>query len=337
MSLYTLVISTIIFLHLSNTPLIAQNINIPDANFKASLVGNSMINTNGDVDIQLSEAQAYTGSISVSYNNISDLTGIEAFINIKELYCHDNQLTSLNLSNNTALEQLDCSNNQIGTLDLTSNNALKRLDCYDNQLTALNISNNTSVEVIYAYRNQLVNLNVTNCTALDGLFCNANQLTNLNCNSNTALKFLDCSSNQLSSLTVKNGNNSNVSSFIASNNPNLTCIEVDDSTYSANNWTSIDSTAVFGTNCSLINSTTNIQLADVVIYPNPTTDNIQVNLGKTYQEAHIKIIDGTGQICLDKTFHQTHTVPISLENYSGIYFIRIQTESGQTTLKVLKA
>ena len=33
-----------------------QNVNIPDANFKAYLVGESDINTNGDSEIQVSEA-----------------------------------------------------------------------------------------------------------------------------------------------------------------------------------------------------------------------------------------------------------------------------------------
>ena len=40
-----------------------QNVNIPDANFKAYLVGNTAINTNGDTEIQVSEANSYTGYI----------------------------------------------------------------------------------------------------------------------------------------------------------------------------------------------------------------------------------------------------------------------------------
>ena len=49
----------------------------------------------------------------------------------------------------------------------------------------------------------------------------------------------------LSYLNVKNGNNTNVSTFRAEGNPNLTCIVVDDVTYSTNNWTDIDGTASF--------------------------------------------------------------------------------------------
>ena len=45
----------------------SQNVNIPDANFKAYLVGNTLINTNADTEIQQSEATAFTGTINCSY------------------------------------------------------------------------------------------------------------------------------------------------------------------------------------------------------------------------------------------------------------------------------
>jgi hypothetical protein len=54
-------------------------VNIPDANFKAYLVGNTNINTNGDTEIQVSEAAAFNGGINCGWMNIADLTGIEAF------------------------------------------------------------------------------------------------------------------------------------------------------------------------------------------------------------------------------------------------------------------
>ena len=64
----------------------AQNVSIPDANFKASLIGNKDINTNGDEEIQESEAVAFEGMINCSGLKIKDLTGIAAFSNITSLY-----------------------------------------------------------------------------------------------------------------------------------------------------------------------------------------------------------------------------------------------------------
>ena len=98
-----------------------QNINIPDANFKNYLINNSNINTNGDSEIQVSEASAFTGAIECSSQNISDLTGIEAFTALTYLVCYNNQLTSLDISNNTALTLLSFSNNQIISLDFYKN------------------------------------------------------------------------------------------------------------------------------------------------------------------------------------------------------------------------
>jgi len=99
-----------------------KNVKIPDQAFKACLIGNPAINTNGDTEISVAEAQAFTGDIQCNAKNISDLTGIEAFVNITALDCSNNQLSSLDISNNTALESLHCSNNQLSSLNLKNGN-----------------------------------------------------------------------------------------------------------------------------------------------------------------------------------------------------------------------
>jgi hypothetical protein len=65
---------------------------------------------------------------------------------------------------------------------------------------------------------------------------------------------LSCKNNQLTSLDVRNGNNINIDhssypGFKTENNPNLTCIDVDDVNYSTTNWTDIDPQHYFSTNC----------------------------------------------------------------------------------------
>ncbi len=78
-----------------------QNVTIPDINFKAALVANPSINTNADGEIQVSEASAFLGTITVSGLGITDLTGIEAFTSVSQLNCANNSLTSINISANT--------------------------------------------------------------------------------------------------------------------------------------------------------------------------------------------------------------------------------------------
>ena len=135
-----------------------QNVNIPDSNFKTYLVGEPLINTNGDTEIQISEANTFNGTIWCENMNITDLTGIEYFINLTGLYCPYNQIT---------------------TLDISQNISLYWLTCHDNQLTSLNLNGAIALAGLYAWNNQLVNLDVSQNTSLISLSCNNNQLISL--------------------------------------------------------------------------------------------------------------------------------------------------------------
>ena len=208
-----------------------QNVTIPDANFKSYLVNNSSINTNNDSEIQVSEANAFIGTINCPNLSISDLTGIEAFTALTGLSCGSNQLTSLDVSGATALVTLNCAFNQLTPLDLSNNNALIEIDCEDNQLTSLDVSNNNALTILSCGNNLLTSLDISSCNALTGLFCFDNE--------------------QLQCLNLKNGNNTVMSLYLFGN-PNLTCIEVDDENYSTTNWTgaNIDSQIYFSTGCN---------------------------------------------------------------------------------------
>ena len=126
------------------------------------------------------------------------------FPNLESLYCGKNQLTSLNLSKNTALKTLYCQNNYLTSLSLSNNTALEYLDCHSNRLTSLDVSNNSALKNLQCYSNKLTSLDVSNNTALISLNCQVNQLTSLDVSNNTALASLDCLQNQLTSLDVSN-------------------------------------------------------------------------------------------------------------------------------------
>ncbi|MCX7550378.1 T9SS type A sorting domain-containing protein [Xanthomarina sp. F2636L] len=137
---------------------IAQNVNIPDANFKTYLLADSAINTNSDSEISVAEAQAFSGELLINGLSISDLTGIETFVNITRLDCYSNNLTALDVSNNLALTRLHCSDNQIGTLDISANPLITDIQCHNNGvLYALNIANgnNSNISWMKAYGNSL--------------------------------------------------------------------------------------------------------------------------------------------------------------------------------------
>jgi hypothetical protein len=84
------------------------------------------------------------GGLDIDNMNITDLTGIEDFIALTTLYCSDNGLTSLDLSQNTALVYLYCYNNLLTSLDLSSNTDLEWAGLYNNNLTSLDLRNGLS-------------------------------------------------------------------------------------------------------------------------------------------------------------------------------------------------
>ncbi|NQX97778.1 MAG: T9SS type A sorting domain-containing protein, partial [Flavobacteriales bacterium] len=267
-------------------------VNIPNANFKAYLVGNTAINTNSDTEIQVSEATAFTGTINCQGLSISDLTGIEAFTALTDLFCRNNAITTLDLSQNTVLTTLDCRNNSITTLNISQNSILTSLDCGYNSLTALDVSSNTALTILKCLGNSLTNLNVSSNVNLLSLLCNSNVLTSLTLTQNINLTLLQCEYNQLTNLDVANGSNTNFTYFSADHNPNLTCIQVDNVAYSTSSWGNIDATASFSLNCSVTPCTVNIPDANFKAYLIGNTA-INTNLDTEIQCAEATAFAGT--------------------------------------------
>ena len=272
--------TTLLFLSVFlSANLFGQNVYIPDANFKAYLVGNPAINTNNDVEIQVSEASSFDGQMDCGALNISDLTGIEAFVSLTNLRCYENQLTSLDVTQNTALIWFDCSNNLLTSIDVSQNVSLQSISCSGNQLTSIDVSHNIALALLSCDENQLTSLDVIHNTALFWLKCSNNQLTSLDLSHNTSFAYWDCQSNQLTCLNISNGNYMSFGGCVVNNNPNLTCIEVDDEDWLTANWNNwndpLDSQMYFSENCNndcsnssslteLTSSKTLIQILDLM-------------------------------------------------------------------------
>ena len=111
----------------------AQTTAIPDANFEQALInlGYDTGIPDGTVPTASIDTVAY---LSINTAGINDLTGIGDFIMLSFLDCGNNlmagqanQLTTLDLSNNTALTDLHCTFNQLTTLDVSNNSILTNL------------------------------------------------------------------------------------------------------------------------------------------------------------------------------------------------------------------
>lgn len=194
----------------------AQNVYIFDSSFKNKLLaadttndiakdinGNFIvIDTNYDGEIQVSEAQQVS-ELNVFSSNITDLSGIGAFSNLKKINCSGNYIQTLDFSGNLSLESIECSENMALSLNLTGLVNLTYLDCRVlPRLTALNLTGLTRLTILKCGLNSITSLDVSSLTNLLELDCSFAHLSSLNLSGLVNLKSLNCSSNELTSLDI---------------------------------------------------------------------------------------------------------------------------------------
>lgn len=182
--------SILLFLHLFMLNSIsAQTTAIIDPYFEQALIDLG-IDSDGVINGSIATSDiADITILDISNKYIMDLTGIEDFTNLTELYCNNNWLNSgypLSLSNNTNLKILNCSN-QTYILGPTG----RRGEFF------LNVSQNAKLEYLDSSNNILYTLNVSNNTNLKTLNCSFDRITSLNLSQNTKLEYLNCSFQEL--------------------------------------------------------------------------------------------------------------------------------------------
>ena len=159
----------------------AQIINIPDANFKEKLLeaNNSNeiafsetldfikidINENGEIEEE-EAAQVY--GLNVMNSNITSLVGLEFFINLRDLACSYNPITSLDLSSFDFFSNVTCDNTLVENVELTCEIYQYQPFSYgyisfsnNPNLTNLSLTNiSSSFEVFIKDNQSLVNLEI---------------------------------------------------------------------------------------------------------------------------------------------------------------------------------
>ncbi|MBC2846050.1 T9SS type A sorting domain-containing protein [Winogradskyella flava] len=198
---------------------------------------------------------------------------ISSNTSLLSLVCSSNFLTDLDVVSNLSLESLDCSDNQLQNLNVSNNNALRSLTASNNQIQNIDISNNLELTLLSLSSNRILGeLVVSNNTNLESLFCSSNQISILDLTANTLIKNLDVSDNVLttldlttintvvcpdpqtdpvtvcqdfsainvsrnllSSLVVANSYNNLITTFDATDNPDLFCIQIDTG-FSPSGW-----------------------------------------------------------------------------------------------------
>ena len=174
--------------------------NFPDPNFRKYIKTYKA----GGRDVLTVEEQRKVESIEVKGWNISNLKGIEAFPNLKELNCENNSIQKLDLRQNPKLEKLICNKNQLTQLDLSKNPDIYYLNCSENQLEQLDVSHLKALENLDCSHNDLEQLDVRNSKFLRALYCSWNRLTELDADVSHKFQLVsvECQNNQLTSLSL---------------------------------------------------------------------------------------------------------------------------------------
>ena len=186
----------------------SEYISVPDINFEKAIIGLGYDDLIDGRVLKKNIASVeklnvdFTGMTDQTFQQISDLTGLEGFISLTHLSCYNNLLTTLDLSQNRALTNLTCPSNKLTSLDLSQNRALTFLTCPSNKLTSLDLSQNIALLTLMCYDNELAKLDISQNRALTNLNCVNNELAKLDVTQNTALISLWCNDNKLNSLDL---------------------------------------------------------------------------------------------------------------------------------------
>jgi hypothetical protein len=207
---------------------------IPDANFEDKLIALG-IDTNGQTGDILNVDAEIVADLNISNANITNLTGLEAFVNLINLDFSNNIVNSVNLDGNPLLESLICYNNTLVALVPINNPQLNNIECRNNNLVQLLIHNNPLLLTLDCSFNNIVNLNLSFNTALTVLDCNVNQMNSLDVLSNIDLLTLLCGSNPLSTIDISqnvgleilNAHNTNLLSLDTRANPSLNSVSIE--------------------------------------------------------------------------------------------------------------
>ena len=185
----------------------AQIVNIPDAKFKAKLLAASSnsftainlsghyfkIDVNNDGEIQESEA-LNVSYLDVNSSNILSLEGIKSFSNLSTLYCYNNQLSTLDISNLEKLKQTDCRNNLLTSINLPIfNKGFVYLNLSNNLFETLELSPNITL----FYCNNMPNLKYLFTKNVIFSYVGGDYFSLINCPN---IKYICCNENNLQAM-----------------------------------------------------------------------------------------------------------------------------------------
>ena len=133
--------------------------NFPDGAFRQYVADN--FDKDKDGALNQTERNAVK-EIRISNSGCTSLQGLKYFSKLTDLFCSDNNLTELDVSENPELKRLICYNNSLTSLNLNKNTKLRSLNCNNNKLTVLDLRENKSLSWLRCKNNCLTSLDLRN-------------------------------------------------------------------------------------------------------------------------------------------------------------------------------
>lgn len=175
--------------------------NFPDDKFRAYV---QTLDMDKDGVLSLAERQSVK-RIAVTGKSISDLTGIEHFPNLEQLFCAQNSLQKIDVSKNTKLQALNVSlNSKLGAIDVSANIELYWLACAKTGIQTLNVRSNTALTYLSCGDNDLTSLDLSQNRLLEELYIESNPIETIDLSNNPNLKRFTFASTALTSLDLRN-------------------------------------------------------------------------------------------------------------------------------------
>lgn len=256
--------------NVNDTPPINNGfISIPDVSFETILIERG-VDSDGILNQQILKEDAKKvinlDLSTLSHGAITNLKGIEGFVNLKKLTVTQHDIEELYLSENTLLDTLYLGGNKLVSIDVSSNTNLILLDAQGNNLTSITgLSNLTklknldlswnyieelniqseSLEILHARDNELKTLNLNEAVSLKNLLLTTNKLTSIDISTNPLLETVLLSNNKIEGIDLSNNiklshlhvldnlfssldvsNNQSLVELKVARNPDLTCVKI---------------------------------------------------------------------------------------------------------------
>lgn len=312
---------------------LAQITAIPDANFEQALIDQG-IDSDGVINGQVTTADiASITNLNVVAEQISSLTGIEDFSALTNLYAYENDITSVDFSQNVNLKIINLDDNMLSAIDVSMLPDLVALSIINNHILSLDLTNNPEMVNIYCSTNGMSNLTLPPLPNLSQLYCYQNNIDSLDLSSSPSIDKLFCEFNNLSYLNLKHGGSSYMEFFSATDNPDLTCILVENTTQAENCCSSeVPLGCVFSTDCVL--NVENFDTNFIDYYPNPTHDELTV-ICQT--QGMFKLYSIFGDLQFEGDLIQGQQFIDLTSVIAGTYVLKVKSVSGESShIRIIK-